>query len=78
MVSPSTFFQGVSPSAQLKFAKTILPGEVYRLRMPGMTVVFVSTQALVNEVCDETRFQKSLNNVLRVRKTKSPSDSKQG
>ncbi|KAK1543827.1 bifunctional P-450/NADPH-P450 reductase [Colletotrichum paranaense] len=40
-------------------------GEVYRLRMPGMTVVFVSTNALVNEVCDETRFQKSLNNVLR-------------
>lgn len=28
--------------------------------------VFVSTQELVNEVCDEKRFQKSVSSVLRV------------
>ncbi|KAF9872273.1 bifunctional P-450/NADPH-P450 reductase [Colletotrichum karsti] len=40
-------------------------GEIYRLRIPGgKTMVFVSTNALVNEVCDETRFQKTLNNAL--------------
>ncbi|TDZ17280.1 Bifunctional cytochrome P450/NADPH--P450 reductase [Colletotrichum orbiculare MAFF 240422] len=40
-------------------------GEIYRLRFPGgKTMVFVNTQALVNEVCDESRFIKTLNNVL--------------
>ncbi|KAH6884403.1 cytochrome P450 [Thelonectria olida] len=39
-------------------------GEVYRLRFPGRTVVFVSTQALVNEVCNEKRFKKSVNSAL--------------
>ncbi|KAF6828803.1 bifunctional P-450/NADPH-P450 reductase [Colletotrichum musicola] len=39
-------------------------GEIYRLRLPGKTLVVVSTVALVNEVCDESRFQKTLNNVL--------------
>ncbi|TQN65714.1 Bifunctional cytochrome P450/NADPH--P450 [Colletotrichum shisoi] len=38
---------------------------VYRRRFPGgKTVCFVSTNALVNELCDESRFQKTLNNVL--------------
>ncbi|KAK6222971.1 bifunctional P-450:NADPH-P450 reductase [Colletotrichum tabaci] len=40
-------------------------GEAYRLRFPGgKTACFVSTNALVNELCDESRFQKTLNNVL--------------
>ncbi|KAK4080396.1 hypothetical protein Trihar35433_1501 [Trichoderma harzianum] len=41
-------------------------GEIYRLHMGSRPVVFISTQALVNEVCDEKRFQKSLSSVLRV------------
>ncbi|KAK9327395.1 cytochrome P450 [Lipomyces starkeyi] len=39
-------------------------GETYRLNFPGKSVVFVTTQALVDEVCDETRFRKSLGSVL--------------
>ncbi|KAM5345779.1 hypothetical protein ACJ41O_011640 [Fusarium nematophilum] len=39
-------------------------GEIYRLRFPGRTVVVISTQALVNEVCDEKRFKKSINSAL--------------
>ncbi|KAL4787174.1 cytochrome P450 [Aspergillus varians] len=39
-------------------------GEIYRLRFPGRTVVVVSTHALVNETCDETRFKKSVNSAL--------------
>ncbi|KAH6629738.1 cytochrome P450 [Boeremia exigua] len=39
-------------------------GEAYRLRFPGRTVVIVSTQALVNETCDEKRFKKSINSAL--------------
>ncbi|KAL7789003.1 cytochrome P450 [Trichoderma ceciliae] len=41
-------------------------GEIYRLHMGLRPSVFVSTQALVNEVCDEKRFQKSVSSVLRV------------
>ncbi|KAJ0160697.1 putative bifunctional reductase [Colletotrichum tanaceti] len=38
---------------------------VYRLRFPGgKTACFVSTNALGNEICDESRFKKTLNNVL--------------
>jgi cytochrome P450/NADPH-cytochrome P450 reductase len=33
-------------------------GEIYRLRLPGRSLVVVSTHALVNEVCDEKRFKK--------------------
>ncbi|KAF2016963.1 cytochrome P450 [Aaosphaeria arxii CBS 175.79] len=39
-------------------------GEIYRLRFPGRSVVLVSTQALVNETCDEKRFKKSINTAL--------------
>ncbi|KAL0930407.1 bifunctional P-450/NADPH-P450 reductase [Colletotrichum truncatum] len=39
-------------------------GDIYRLRVPGKTNVIVTSQRLVNEVCDEKRFVKSLNNVL--------------
>lgn len=42
-------------------------GEIYRMRFPGRTVVFVSTQALINETCDEKRFRKSINTTLSVR-----------
>ncbi|KAJ4298046.1 hypothetical protein N0V90_005945 [Kalmusia sp. IMI 367209] len=39
-------------------------GEIYRLRFPGRTIVIVSTQALVNETCNEKRFKKSINAAL--------------
>ncbi|KAK1998807.1 cytochrome P450 [Colletotrichum falcatum] len=39
-------------------------GEIYRLRFPGRSIVLVSTQALVNETCDEKRFKKSINQAL--------------
>ncbi|KAF7588493.1 hypothetical protein BBP40_005661 [Aspergillus hancockii] len=39
-------------------------GEIYRLRFPGRTTVFISTYDLVNEVCDEKRFKKSVNSAL--------------
>ena len=42
------------------------PGEIYRMRFLGRTVVFVSTQALINETCDEKRFRKSVNKTLMV------------
>ncbi|OLN81295.1 Bifunctional P-450:NADPH-P450 reductase 6 [Colletotrichum chlorophyti] len=41
-------------------------GEIYRLRFPGRTVVFVTTRALVNETCDEKRFKKSVNKALQL------------
>ncbi|KFA73184.1 hypothetical protein S40288_08930 [Stachybotrys chartarum IBT 40288] len=39
-------------------------GEIYRLRLPGRTAVILSTQALVNEICDERRFTKTVNGTL--------------
>ncbi|KAM0427913.1 hypothetical protein ACHAPT_007372 [Fusarium lateritium] len=40
-------------------------GDIYRLRFPeGKSYIIVGTNKLVNEVCDETRFQKSINNEL--------------
>ncbi|WAO87403.1 Bifunctional cytochrome P450/NADPH--P450 reductase [Fusarium falciforme] len=39
-------------------------GEIYRLKFPGRTVVIVSTQALVNETCNEKRFKKCVNSAL--------------
>ena len=39
-------------------------GEIYRMRFFKRSLVFVSTQALVNEVCDEKRFQKSIDGAL--------------
>ncbi|KAM0326101.1 hypothetical protein ACHAQA_006694 [Verticillium albo-atrum] len=39
-------------------------GEIYRMRFPGRTIVFVSTHKLVNETCDEKRFRKCINDVL--------------
>jgi cytochrome P450 / NADPH-cytochrome P450 reductase len=43
-------------------------GEIYRCRFPGgRTLVVCSTQALVNETCDEKRFKKAINAGLQVR-----------
>ncbi|KAH6949411.1 cytochrome P450 [Ilyonectria sp. MPI-CAGE-AT-0026] len=39
-------------------------GEIFRLRLPGKSLVFVTTQALCNEVCNEKRFRKSVGGVL--------------
>ena len=41
-------------------------GEIYRLHLPKRDVVIISTNALVNEVCDEKRFKKSINSALNV------------
>ncbi|KAK2031390.1 cytochrome P450 [Colletotrichum zoysiae] len=47
----------------IRLADTL--GEVYRVRFPGgKTMCFFSTNALINEICDESRFKKTLNNVL--------------
>ena len=40
-------------------------GPIYRMRLPDRKFVVLSSQALVNEVCDETRFQKNLSPALR-------------
>ncbi|ORY56856.1 cytochrome P450 [Pseudomassariella vexata] len=39
-------------------------GEVYRLHLPGRSVVFCSTHALIDELCDEKRFKKVPTGVL--------------
>ncbi|KAI8965483.1 bifunctional P-450:NADPH-P450 reductase [Daldinia sp. FL1419] len=39
-------------------------GEIFRARVPGASLVFVSTHALVDELCDEKRFQKKPNDVV--------------
>lgn len=40
-------------------------GEIYRLSLPGASLVFISTHELVDDACDETRFKKVPNNVLQ-------------
>ncbi|KAI0117999.1 bifunctional P-450:NADPH-P450 reductase [Hypoxylon sp. NC0597] len=40
-------------------------GEIFRLRLPGARLVIVTTRALVDEACDEKRFKKVPNNVLK-------------
>jgi cytochrome P450/NADPH-cytochrome P450 reductase len=39
-------------------------GPIYRLRFPGRSQIFVSTQELVNDCCDEKRFGKTIGAVL--------------
>ncbi|KAK3319439.1 putative bifunctional P-450:NADPH-P450 reductase [Apodospora peruviana] len=39
-------------------------GEIFRLRFPGRDVVLVTTQALVHELSDESRFEKSVGAAL--------------
>ncbi|KAI8656633.1 hypothetical protein LRP88_11942 [Fusarium phalaenopsidis] len=52
-----------SPLADLKrLADTY--GPIFRLRLPGKSPIFASSNAFVNELCDEKRFQKTLKSVL--------------
>ncbi|KAK0714759.1 cytochrome P450 [Lasiosphaeris hirsuta] len=39
-------------------------GEIFRVRFPSREMVFVTSQALVHELCDEKRFQKGINAAL--------------
>lgn len=43
---------------------TLKTGEIYRLSLGGRSVVFVSSYDLVNEVCNEKRFEKDIRGVL--------------
>src|SRR3954447_2512306 len=40
-------------------------GPIYRLQLPGNEVLIVSSQELVDELCDESRFDKELSRPLR-------------
>ena len=40
-------------------------GEIYRLNLVGTPVVYVSSYALVNELCDEKRFKKNVGLILK-------------
>ncbi|KAK3938330.1 putative bifunctional P-450:NADPH-P450 reductase [Diplogelasinospora grovesii] len=40
-------------------------GEIFQLNFAGRSVVFVTTQALIHELCDEKRFQKGVNAALK-------------
>ncbi len=40
--------------------------------MAGRTVTILSSNALVNEVCDETRFKKTIGSVLKVNPAHAP------
>ncbi|KAK3398875.1 putative bifunctional P-450:NADPH-P450 reductase [Sordaria brevicollis] len=40
-------------------------GEIFRLNFPGRNVVFVTSQALIHELCDEKRFQKTVSSALQ-------------
>ncbi|OLN95714.1 Bifunctional P-450:NADPH-P450 reductase 2 [Colletotrichum chlorophyti] len=59
-----TEFNPESPMNDLhRLADTF--GEIYRVRLPGSkSLVLVSTNALVNEVCDESRFKKTIKSVV--------------
>ncbi len=39
-------------------------GPIYRLQVPGKEMIVVSSQELVNELCDESRFDKQVHSVL--------------
>ncbi|KAK2595921.1 hypothetical protein QQS21_006516 [Conoideocrella luteorostrata] len=41
-------------------------GEIFRLHLGSRPVVFVNTNELINEVCDEKRFHKTLQSALRI------------
>lgn len=40
-------------------------GDIYRLNIVGKSAVFVSSYALVNELCDEKRFKKNVGSILK-------------
>lgn len=42
-------------------------GPIYRLTTAGKSRVIVSSNALINEICDETRFAKKVAGALEVR-----------
>jgi cytochrome P450/NADPH-cytochrome P450 reductase len=48
--------------SMIRLARTC--GPIYRLSLPGGDVIFVSSQALVDELSDETRFEKGENQAL--------------
>lgn len=39
---------------------TCVAGDIFRLRFPGLDCVFVGSHKLVDEICDESRFKKSI------------------
>lgn len=41
-------------------------GPIYRMSVPGLDMIVVSSWKLVNEVCDDSRFKKSLQGELEV------------
>jgi hypothetical protein len=41
-------------------------GPIYRLSVPGLDMIIVSSWKLVHEVCDDSRFKKSLQGELEV------------
>lgn len=41
-------------------------GPIFRLHLGSKTPTFVSSNAFINEVCDEKRFKKTLKSVLSV------------
>jgi cytochrome P450 / NADPH-cytochrome P450 reductase len=43
-----------------------IPGPIFRLNLGKRPVTFVTSQRLVNEICDEKRFVKSMKTVLGV------------
>lgn len=51
----------------LRRTELTVAGDVFRLHLGSRPVVFVTTNELVNDLCDEKRFHKSLESVLRVR-----------
>lgn len=44
-------------------------GPIFRLTVGGIEKIFISSQELLNEICDEKRFEKSVNGtaLLQVR-----------
>ncbi|GAA2904640.1 bifunctional P-450/NADPH--P450 reductase [Streptosporangium fragile] len=55
-----------SPSAHLNDLAARYPEGIYRLELLGRTVLFVYDPDLVAEVCDETRFRKSIEPPLSI------------
>ncbi|KAF3765308.1 putative bifunctional P-450:NADPH-P450 reductase [Cryphonectria parasitica EP155] len=42
-------------------------GELYRMRLPGQTILIASSHDLVNELCDEKRFPKTIQGLREMR-----------
>mgnify|MGYP000013382497 CR=1 FL=1 len=58
-------FKGDAPLAgMVRLAKTY--GEAFYLDMFGRRLIFVNSQELVNEICDENRFEKRVHSSLKV------------